>query len=536
MEPAPILTTPTPSPLASEVGFDIGLVMAGAVSAGAYTAGVINFLFEALDEWNESPWATLKEGGTGCPWSVRLKTMAGASAGGMCAALTALAALKGDAKTFYDAWVKKIDIEQLLDASDLMPTQRLLNLSSILNCDTLDRIARDAIKLPETPRWPRWLGVGQEFNFYLTLTNLNGLTYSVPQIGASSQRFTDHADRIHFRLRPRAITGAPPSPELCELPANDATYPGWAILREAALATGAFPIALASRTLTFDNAYFDKRLWYTGAQRPLFVERAALPTLKAGEMAKYRFVDGGVTDNKPLELTRRALFEAGQTSLPRGDTHARQAVLMVDPFPSEDKDGAYQEIEAKLGSLVAHLYQALRNQSRFKVDELLNALDLNVSSRFAIAPNRRDAQDRPITPALACGTLGAFGGFLFEGFRQHDYDLGRRNCQYFLQQWFVLSEKNPLFRHWNDTQCQEFRIKKSLAQLHHEQETLDKRIHEGAAAEEIRALQAVVADPYRRNENQEYLLPILPLRPHSKLTRPISNPDWQAARLLPKRE
>src|SRR4051812_2335307 len=31
--------------------FDIGLVMAGAVSAGAYTAGAIDFLLQALDTW-----------------------------------------------------------------------------------------------------------------------------------------------------------------------------------------------------------------------------------------------------------------------------------------------------------------------------------------------------------------------------------------------------------------------------------------------------------------------------------------------------
>ena len=31
--------------------FEIGLVMAGAVSAGAYTAGVIDFIYEALDAY-----------------------------------------------------------------------------------------------------------------------------------------------------------------------------------------------------------------------------------------------------------------------------------------------------------------------------------------------------------------------------------------------------------------------------------------------------------------------------------------------------
>jgi hypothetical protein len=31
--------------------FEIGLVMAGAISAAAYTAGVIDFLLQALDAW-----------------------------------------------------------------------------------------------------------------------------------------------------------------------------------------------------------------------------------------------------------------------------------------------------------------------------------------------------------------------------------------------------------------------------------------------------------------------------------------------------
>ena len=33
--------------------FRIGLCMAGAVSAGAYTAGVMDYLLEALEEWEK---------------------------------------------------------------------------------------------------------------------------------------------------------------------------------------------------------------------------------------------------------------------------------------------------------------------------------------------------------------------------------------------------------------------------------------------------------------------------------------------------
>src|SRR5262250_451740 len=70
--------------------FEIGLVMAGAISAGAYTAGVIDFLLQALDEWEKA-----RTTGTAPPHQVKLKVMTGASAGGMTAAITT-AALCGD--------------------------------------------------------------------------------------------------------------------------------------------------------------------------------------------------------------------------------------------------------------------------------------------------------------------------------------------------------------------------------------------------------------------------------------------------------
>ena len=35
----------------TEKSFRIGLCMAGAISAGAYTAGVMDYLIEAMEEW-----------------------------------------------------------------------------------------------------------------------------------------------------------------------------------------------------------------------------------------------------------------------------------------------------------------------------------------------------------------------------------------------------------------------------------------------------------------------------------------------------
>ncbi|MGE3936639.1 MAG: hypothetical protein AB7F67_25465, partial [Rhodospirillaceae bacterium] len=72
--------------------FEIGLVMAGAISAGAYTAGVIDFLVQALDEWQRAK----DDGAPDVPsHDTVIKVMTGASAGGITAAI-ATAAFGGD--------------------------------------------------------------------------------------------------------------------------------------------------------------------------------------------------------------------------------------------------------------------------------------------------------------------------------------------------------------------------------------------------------------------------------------------------------
>ena len=53
--------------------FQIGLCMAGAVSAGSYTAGVIDYLTEALEEWEK------RKGTAGIPThEVEIPVMGGA--------------------------------------------------------------------------------------------------------------------------------------------------------------------------------------------------------------------------------------------------------------------------------------------------------------------------------------------------------------------------------------------------------------------------------------------------------------------------
>ena len=69
--------------------FQIGLAMSGAVSAGAYTAGVFDFLIQALDEWEKA--RNGPDAGKIPNHRVGLKVMSGASAGAITAAIGAVA-------------------------------------------------------------------------------------------------------------------------------------------------------------------------------------------------------------------------------------------------------------------------------------------------------------------------------------------------------------------------------------------------------------------------------------------------------------
>jgi hypothetical protein len=80
--------------------------------------------------------------------------------------------------------------------------------------------------------------------------------------------------------------------------------------------------------------------------------------------------------------------------------------------------------------------------------------------RYVIAPSDQELVDRykdkkfeGVPPALQCATLGAFGGFFYRGFRAHDYALGRRNCQKFLQDCRCSSTRSPAAARKCKTSC-----------------------------------------------------------------------------------
>lgn len=446
--------------------FEIGLVGAGAISAGAYTAGVIDFMVYALDLWYQAK----ADGDPAAPQhDVKLSVFSGASAGAITAALAAgylasdqppmtsenRADYNNGRNKLYDSWVDRIDMSSLLQGSDLADSTA--NVVSALDSTVLSEIAQTGLDVE--PRAHRRPYVAEDFELLLTVTNLRGVPYGFTVDsgwgGIDKYDMSLHADYVHFQIND---TG--PDPDISDrytlswTNLCDAHHPVTQKLKTAALASGAFPIGLAPRTLEHavnlpgGNGMYSSRRWSVptpdeDACVRMECIKADWGNVQPSYNYSFQCVDGGVMNNEPLELARRLL--AGKNNYnPRQCDSASRAVIMIDPFPSESLfDPDYSEAP-DLVSMAKDLFNALKNQARFKPDELTLASSTGTCSRFMIAP-RREGELYPI----ACGSLGGFGGFLSKKFRRHDYFLGRRNAQRFFREYFVLPADHPLFESWS---------------------------------------------------------------------------------------
>lgn len=427
--------------------------MAGAVSAGAYTAGVLDFLVEALDAW----YAT-RDGSQRADvqtHDVILEALTGASAGGMCAAISAVALKEefdhvrnsdpGDTvNRLYKSWVQTIDILPLLGTKDL---DRDPVLRSVLDCTPIEEIASTALTAnPARKKERPW--VSKNLGLIVTISNLRGIPYTVDRTGNNfEERIGYHADQVEFVV---SADGQSASKTALVLGYPNQPVENWQALQTAAMATGAFPVALRARIVQKSKAYYMQKMWRVAAADP--GADGACSTLQPIEPAwdnppeTFDIVcaDGGITNNNPFDCAHDLLVRAtgAQGHVPRAGSDAEAAVISVAPFPGDEAFTSYDaEEQSSLINVLKALIPTLVSQSRFQGENLLLTGDPDVRSRFAIAPSDDSAPDKP---ALFCGVLDAFGGFIDQRFRDRDYHLGRRNCQQFLRVHFCLPESNPI--------------------------------------------------------------------------------------------
>ena len=435
--------------------FRIGLAMAGAVSAGAYTAGVLDFLFEALDAWYDA-----KARGENVPrHDISLDVASGASAGAMCAALLAIAlpydfpharldarrqpnaeALKNP---FYRAWVEDIDIRPMLGTADLAGG----DLPALLNCAVIDSILAQGLDYRAARRERPY--VARPFVTRFTVGNLRGVPYDISYRGLKTASDTLYAHDDYLGFLVGGADGAIPASclrshqRVTELASAQA--PDWARLGAAALASGAFPIFLKPRTLTRDgNDYSARSFGNPDAVDAALRTVTVPPPWPRGEAPNpYEFVavDGGIFNNEPLDLAREVLAGDAADGSPEGGK-ASSAVMMIAPFVNRPGDGSQVPLGPPHRMLLPMLFSFIA-QCRFRPADVALAHDPAVYNRFLVAP-LGSASPEAARYWIASGPMQGFFGFLHKEFRKHDYQLGRRNCQHFLQQHFRLPQDNPI--------------------------------------------------------------------------------------------
>lgn len=433
----------------------LGICMAGAVSAGAYTAGVVDYLIETLHRWDEKKKVVHSKKQKGEPLTpveelipmhdVVIEVLSGASAGGMTAAVLSYAFNDGtyitkrngklikenynlpedtDTPTkLYNCWINMVDdaggttFKKLMDTADVVSIE---SLKSILNSKPIDDIAAGAI--PATINFQPPDYISPYLSVILSVTNLEGIPVDIRFSNIESSNPTRnvlkmHSGFLHYQFKEQQVNIDYP-PEIITNKSRDH-------LAVAAKATGAFPFGLSNRKIVVDNTFFEGFKKHLKENYNINVNL----DLPAGKNYVFNAVDGGAINNEPIGTTVKVLESKKELYYKEDENYT----ILIDPFPSvtnAQQKYVYEEPkEYNLFQQAFKIFGAFKNQSAFKQEDLLSGLEMD-EKRFLIYPAKRRYY------FLASGLIGGFSGFFKKAFRTHDYQLGRKNCQAFLRYYF----------------------------------------------------------------------------------------------------
>lgn len=429
----------------------IGIGMAGAVSAGAYTAGVIDYLMETLERWQllkdhirfkKELGIELDQFDKAVPLhDVEIEVLSGASAGGMTASILSYALIDKShfnkrskdngliTKSYgipvdtnvksklYKSWVDMADeedkstLDKLLDSEDVVC---ISEMKSLLNCKPIEEIAKNACpkSFPEKLYFPKY--ISPELTVYVTVTNLQGIPIDISfsNSSESKNKYLMHSQIIGFKFGKSSNVAYP-----C-IQINKDNYQK---IIDFAIATGAYPFGLKPHKLELEN---NLMLDYAKTLKEKHNFEVSKEEFQKENYTFYA-VDGGILNNESYGVNAKHLELCNKDK-------DLNFMLYIDPFPSVTnvtQTEKKNETFPKLLSLVFKVFNVARNQSMLKQDDLSSLLEMN-ENRFMIYPRKNRIY------FLACGLLGGFSGFLSKRFRQHDYQLGRKNCQAFLRYYF----------------------------------------------------------------------------------------------------
>ena len=450
--------------------FELGLVLGGTVGVGAYTAGALDFLLEALHAWHaRNP-----------PHRVSIPFTAGASGGAVCSTLLALISSRhiphihetyeqlsknthDRGNMLFDIWVNRLDVGTMLTTYDIQDGAA----KSLLNAGILDRTVTALAKYANDPNVqeldrPYFT---KPFRWAVTLANTRGIPYRLDVAafeGFEGAMFVQHDDFARFAM-PNGI-------DLDQQPGQKREDEFWVVagpsdvrkghasyemMGEYTLGSAAFPAGFPARDLERPIEHYRLKPLLYAQQDAVKYEDIKWPqpmteyVVDAGG-STYGFVavDGGMFNVDPISIVHREL--AGLLGRnPREPDKATRGLFMIDPLASLPR--RLEPTNTDFLDVLQSLFGSAIGGARYLTADMQLLGDPACFSRFQLVPHRHRSGDRLLgSDALAGSALGAFGGFVARDYRVHDFMLGRHNMENYLRRFLTLRGDNALFDGWNN--------------------------------------------------------------------------------------
>lgn len=321
----------------------LAITIAGAVSLGSYEAGVLYEVLDAIHQHNVVP-------GTPDEERIEVDVLTGASAGGMTAAIVAQKMLYAADEfrgpydnPLYNVWVKQIDLKDLLSTVDDGSDESESALRSIFSSNMVEKIAADTLTArygsDHVPAAVTHMAAAKSISLGMTLTNLNGVDYGYDMQPSGKFIFTRHEDQITRVLS----VGGTDNKEI------------WEEIRDASVASGAYPLAFRAKELERRRADYTKSTLEPWIDDP----------------ARFTYTDGGVLQNEPLGMAKKLVNEIDQ----HWNNDSRFYLFVSPHGKNSSADSSFREANADYFHMMKRLAKVLLGQSEFQ--DWINAVEMN---------------------------------------------------------------------------------------------------------------------------------------------------------------
>jgi len=475
--------------------------MAGAVSAGCYTAGVMDYLFEILDLWERAkdgkipdiPQSLIPQ------YNVVIDVMGGTSAGGMATMMSAIYALEGDINPvkevpvdplasqniLYDNWVHMVDkkgrkpksFERIWATDDLSGPQA--SVKSLFNSSFIDEIADNLLNIAGSKNLEDQVAnlppyISKDLELILSHTLIRGVPLEVhfsSAIGSERKDAPSHTSFEHFLVSHFKLNqGKAVAQQDGYLWLNPYEEEHSEKIKLSSKSTGAFPLGLQFRQFDqkqFSNAYYESVIKKILLGDFSLSDSSVLEDLELtlGKAFESLTIDGGAMNNEPY----REVYSILKRRSSESDSFVDHALIMIDPFPDIYREKEEDNIEADLVDVVPKIIKTLWNQAKVKRRETIEQFaQKGTHSQIFPKLNYKEGKDlKSKDYPIVSASFEAFGGLLDINFRKHDFFLGRNNARNFFRYFFSLPyyennpEKNhPIHRSWTKESVERYKIEK----------------------------------------------------------------------------